>query len=79
MIQEFKQPNEKLDPAQRWALEGLAKVSPRTQTVWFVRRREDGHLDFAVMGDDGAAKIITVAQYQERFRQWWEEGRGAGW
>lgn len=72
LLQEFKRGDEPLNDAQRWAFRDLAKVAPDKLTVWFVRRRDDGRINFAVFGSGCPAETISIRQYQDRFRQWWQ-------
>ena len=48
LFREFKQDGERLDPAQRWVLRELAHLPGCT--VWFVRKRDDGRIGWAVFG-----------------------------
>lgn len=75
LVQEFKHEGERLSGGQHWMLKDLAKV-PDHFTVWVVRRRNDGRIDWADMRN-GTLYVLTVEQYQEKFRQWWNHKREA--
>lgn len=69
LFREFKEDGEALDKAQAWTLRELAGL-PRC-TVWFVRRRDDGLIGFAVFGEGQPEREITVAEYRARLLRWW--------
>jgi len=68
LFQEFKGPDERLNRGQARHLLGLARQD--YATVWCVRKRHDGRLDWC----DVASRhtdVITTEEYQARFRRWW--------
>lgn len=71
LFREFKQPNERLHPAQRMVLRDLAGL-PRC-TVWFLRRLRDGRIGFAQFGSGRLEEAITVEEYRARVRRWWND------
>jgi hypothetical protein len=76
LVQEFKNNEEPLDKAQLWMLRDLATL-PKHFTVWLVRRRDDGFLDWADCRDVRATRtVISVAEYQQKFRDWWNPKTG---
>jgi hypothetical protein len=70
LIQEFKQAGEVVPDGQRRVLSDLAR-EPRV-TVWIVRRLGADVLSWAdaLFWNDSDA-LISVAEYQDRFRAWW--------
>jgi hypothetical protein len=72
LMQEFKQPTEVLSDGQQWHLEALSQHD--RFTVWVVRKHADGRLLWTEFraGATRFPEIITVAEYQVRFRAWWE-------
>jgi hypothetical protein len=68
LLQEFKREGEEIPIGQHWMLQDLARLKPAF-TVWHVIRRADGAIGFAEYGT--ALSVITVNEYQERFRSWW--------
>ena len=69
LIQEFKWDGEELSGAQR---EGLVSLGKRHDvTVWCVRRRKDGLLDWWATTEPRKA-VITTDEYQARFGRWWK-------
>ena len=70
LFQEFKEPGEPLHPAQRMVLRDLAGL-PRC-TAWFVRRLPENRIGWAQFGSGRFEESITVQQYQEYFRCWWD-------
>ena len=61
---------ERLDPAQRWVLRELAHLPGCT--VWFVRKRDDGRIGWAVFGSGRREEAMTEADYRRRLRCWWD-------
>lgn len=72
LVQEFKQPSEKLSPGQRRLLEGLAALWPRF-TVWYVQRWSDGQIAWADMRAQESIDVLSEAEYRRRFEDWWCE------
>ena len=70
LFREFKQDGERLDPAQRWVLRELAHLPGCT--VWFVRKRDDGRIGWAVFGSGRREAAITEADYRRRLQGWWD-------
>jgi hypothetical protein len=70
LFQEFKRPGEQLNIGQRKFLKALARRE--YLTVWCVRAREDGHIDWCDVATR-RAETITEAEYQARFRRWWNQ------
>ena len=70
LFREFKQDGERLDPAQRWVLRELAHLPGCT--VWFVRKRDDGRIGWAVFGSGRREEAITEADYRRRLQGWWD-------
>lgn len=68
LFQEFKEPHEPLSAAQRMVLRDLAGL-PRCE-VWFVRRIGD-QIGWMRVGLARPEQVISVREYQERFRRWW--------
>jgi hypothetical protein len=69
LFREFKHDGEDLSKAQVWTLRELATLPGCT--VWFVRRRDDGWIGFAVFGSGQAEEAITVEEYRRRLAAWW--------
>jgi len=73
LVQEFKWPHEKLNWGQALLLLGFALLPG--VTVWAVRiMRDETIMLCEIRGKASATKIITVPEYQEKFRQWWYPG-----
>jgi len=76
LVQEFKREGEMRDKAQHWMLQDLAGI-PKHFTVWVIEKRWDGMIGFAVVTcsrDPLAFYVISVEDYQDRFRAWWNNG-----
>lgn len=69
LFREFKIDGEPLTRAQRWTLSELATL-PRC-TVWFVRRRDDGRIGWALFGSGRQEIVISVEEYRARLQCWW--------
>lgn len=71
LFQEFKQPTERLHPAQAMMLRDLARVP--VFTVWLVRRLNAGRIGWIDFhgGRPQHEEIITEREYQARFGSWW--------
>ena len=69
LFQEFKGPRESLNRGQARHLKGLARQD--YLTVWCVRKRGDGLVDWCDVASR-RAETITVDEYRERFRRWWD-------
>ena len=69
LVQEFKCEGEAIPVGQYWMLLDLVKTIPQHFTVWHVVKRNDGQIGFATYGHP--LTIISVEEYQARFRQWW--------
>lgn len=69
LFREFKNGMEPLDKAQAWVCRDLATLD--RCTVWFVRRRDDGLIGFAVFGSGQPEAEITVDEYLDHLRRWW--------
>lgn len=74
LFQEFKRSGEQLGRGQRRLLIGLARRD--YITVWCVRLREDGDLDWCNVASR-LAETISVHEYQARYRRWWNNNGGA--
>lgn len=70
LFREFKQPGERLHPAQRLVLRDLAHL-PRC-TVWFLRRLENGGIGFGHFRSGRREEHIQVDEYRRRLKCWWE-------
>lgn len=68
LFQEFKQAEEALNRGQARLLKGLARRD--FITVWCVRRRTDGFLDWCDVATRTAA-TIGLGEYQRLYRCWW--------
>jgi hypothetical protein len=68
LFQEFKGPDETLNRGQARHLLGLARQD--YATVWCVRKRHDGYLDWCDVRSRQSG-VITTGEYQARFRRWW--------
>lgn len=68
LFQEFKGPNGTLSVGQSKTLKGLTRKE--YVTVWCVRIRHDGQLDWCDVASR-VADVIDVTEYQARFRRWW--------
>lgn len=68
LVQEFKREDEPMTQGQHWMLKDLAAI-PKHFTVWHIVRRTDGMIGFATYGQ--AMGVISVTEYQDRFRRWW--------
>ena len=72
LFREFKHESEDLDPAQKWALEGLARL-PRC-TVLVIRKLNSGIIELSVFmpkRNKWHKKTITVSEYQSKIKHWW--------
>lgn len=74
LFQEFKQPDEKLNRGQARLLKALARRD--YLTVWCVRRREDGCVDWCDVASR-VAQRLTLDEYRAKFRSWWNNGAAA--
>lgn len=68
LFQEFKGPNEKLNRGQARHLKALSRKE--YLSVWCVRRRSDGFLDWYDVASRRLA-VISEQEYQELFQRWW--------
>lgn len=68
LFQEFKRDGEPLSTGQKRFLKALARKD--FFTVWCVRRRSDGLLDWCDVALR-SAEVITTDEYRDRFRRWW--------
>ena len=71
LFREFKENGELLDAHQREALCALARLP--NCTVWFLRKRGGGFIEFGVFGSGKLAEIITEEEYRSRLRVWWQQ------
>ena len=69
LVQEFKQPGERLSTGQRILLEALARQP--AFTVWYVQRWSDGQIAWIDMRAADSIDVLTEAEYQQRFSDWW--------
>jgi len=76
LVQEFKYYESPAVPyAQHWMLQGFAAI-PAHFTVWIIVYRDEKTIDFVEIPRDFSHRgfcTITVAEYRERFRCWWEQ------
>lgn len=68
LFQEFKGPDERLNRGQSRLLKGLSRKD--YVTVWCVRKRADGQLDWCDVATR-TRHTISTAEYKARFRRWW--------
>lgn len=69
LIQEFKHDGEPLTDGQHKVLSDLAR-EPRV-TVWYCQLHEGGLFWADMLFEAESLALITVAEYQDRFRAWW--------
>jgi hypothetical protein len=69
LLQEFKQEGESMPKGQKILLRALARVD--LLTVWVVRRRSDGLIDWYDVARSHAIEPITETEYQRRYACWW--------
>lgn len=69
LFQEFKQPGEEMNTGQKRLLKGLRRL--QYATVWCVRKREDGLIDWFSVGTSKKVETITEHEYRCRFARWW--------
>lgn len=69
LFQEFKREGESMPRGQKMLLRGLARLD--YLTVWVVRRRSDGLVDWYDVAKGGSIRVITLDEYRARFSAWW--------
>lgn len=69
LFQEFKRADEPMSLGQNRLLKGLARRD--FLTVWCVRRRLDGGVDWYDVARGGPVEAISVEEYRARFARWW--------
>jgi hypothetical protein len=69
LFQEFKREGEVMSKGQKILLRGLARVN--YLTVWCVRKRNDGRVDWYDVAAGGDIRTMSVQEYQGRFAAWW--------
>jgi hypothetical protein len=69
LFQEFKRQGEAMSTGQKRLLAGLKRKG--FVTVWCLRRRDDGRLDFFDVGTSVAVEVITEHEYRCRVAKWW--------
>lgn len=69
LFQEFKGPDGVIPKGQNIVLRALARKD--YVTVWAVRLRADGLLDWRDIGSQETRRGIDSSEYQARFRAWW--------
>jgi hypothetical protein len=72
LFQEFKGESEVLSFGQEWCVKAFTEHE--RFTAWVVRKREDGRIGWVEYRDGATAceELISVPEYQRRFRAWWE-------
>lgn len=70
LFQEFKREDEPLNRAQWRAFTGLARKD--YITVWCVRKRKDGRLDWCDVAMR-SKETISIEDYRRRFKCWWDD------
>lgn len=70
LFQEFKGPGEELNKGQKKYLKGLSRRE--YTTVWCVRKRADGYIDWFDVATSIVIEVITEGEYRERFKRWWD-------
>lgn len=70
LFQEFKGPHGVLSRGQTLLLKALARKE--CVTVWCVRLREDGRLDWCDVASR-RLNVIDTGEYRQRFLRWWNQ------
>jgi hypothetical protein len=69
LFQEFKGVGEELSTGQKMLLAGLKRRE--FATVWCVRMRDDGRLDWFDVGVSKETAVITEGEYRQKVATWW--------
>lgn len=69
LFQEFKRAGEPMSKGQKRLLAGLKRRD--FATVWCVRMRDDGQLDWFDVGVSKAIEVISEGEYRRRVAAWW--------
>lgn len=70
LIQEFKQPGEPVNKAQRETLNALTTL-PRVQ-VWIIQRTQNRFVVEMTVCPHGRPEEVSVNIYRQRYARWWD-------